>query len=282
MITVRQAELGEYVVPGTPVVTIADLDHLWVRAYVSETDLGRVRWGQAVTLRTDTYPGKSYSGTISFISSDAEFTPKTVQTNKERVALVYRIKVDVENPQPRTEAGDARRHHDRAGKVARRMPEAAAIIVRDLVRGFPGVKAVDHLSFEVNYGEIFGLVGPDGAGKTTTMRILAGVLLPDAGAAQVAGFDVARDAERVKLNDQLHVATLRALRRFDGGREHSLLRRGLRSEAGGVSGAQRTAAARGGHAAVSQAPGGQSFRRNEAEARADLRADPHAAGAAAG
>jgi HlyD family secretion protein len=98
VVTVRQAELGEYVVPGTPVVTVADLDRLWVRAYVSETDLGRVRWGQAVTLRTDTYPGKTYRGTISFISPEAEFTPKTVQTNKERVALVYRIKVDVENP----------------------------------------------------------------------------------------------------------------------------------------------------------------------------------------
>ncbi len=80
------------------------------------------------------------------------------------------------------------------------MPVEAAIIVRDLVRGFPGVKAVDHLSFDVNYGEIFGLVGPDGAGKTTTMRILAGVLLPDGGSAQIAGVDVARDAERVKHN----------------------------------------------------------------------------------
>ncbi len=105
VITVRQAELGEYVVPGTPVVTVADLDHLWVRAYVSETDLGRVRWGQAATVRTDTYPGKSYKGTITFISSDAEFTPKTVQTNKERVALVYRIKVDVENPQHELKPG---------------------------------------------------------------------------------------------------------------------------------------------------------------------------------
>jgi len=98
VITVRQAELGEYVVAGTPVVTIADIDHLWVRAYVNETDLGRVRWGQTVSVRTDTYPGKSYKGTITFISPEAEFTPKTVQTNKERVALVYRIKVDVENP----------------------------------------------------------------------------------------------------------------------------------------------------------------------------------------
>lgn len=98
VITVRQAELGEYVVPGTPVVTIADLDHLWVRAYIAETDLGHVRWGQQVAVRTDTYPSKSYKGTVAFISSEAEFTPKTVQTNKERVALVYRIKVDVENP----------------------------------------------------------------------------------------------------------------------------------------------------------------------------------------
>jgi HlyD family secretion protein len=105
VITVRQAELGEYVAAGTPVVTIADIDHLWVRAYVSETDMGRVRWGQAVTVRTDTYPGKTYVGTVSFISPEAEFTPKTVQTNKERVALVYRIKVDVDNPRHELKPG---------------------------------------------------------------------------------------------------------------------------------------------------------------------------------
>jgi len=78
------------------------------------------------------------------------------------------------------------------------MAGEAAIVVRDLTRSFPGVKAVDRLSFEVRYGEIFGLVGPDGAGKTTTMRMLAAVLSPDSGAAQVAGFDVAREPERVK------------------------------------------------------------------------------------
>jgi len=98
VISVRQAELGEVVTPGTPVVTLADLDHVWLRAYLSESDLGRVRWGQPATLRTDTYPGKSYRGRISFISSQAEFTPKSVQTFKERVTLVYRIKIDVENP----------------------------------------------------------------------------------------------------------------------------------------------------------------------------------------
>lgn len=98
VITVRQAELGEVVVPGTPVVTLADLDHIWLRAYLAETDLGRIRWGQEATVTTDTYPGKQYRGRVSFISSTAEFTPKSVQTYKERVTLVYRIKIDIDNP----------------------------------------------------------------------------------------------------------------------------------------------------------------------------------------
>jgi len=72
------------------------------------------------------------------------------------------------------------------------------VVVRDLVKDFPGVRAIDHLSFEVSPGEIFGIVGPDGAGKTTTMRILAGVLPPDAGTATVARCDVVADPEGVK------------------------------------------------------------------------------------
>jgi HlyD family secretion protein len=98
VITVRQAELGEVVSPGSPVVTLADLDHIWLRAYIAETDLGRIHWGQDATITTDTYPGKQYHGRISFISPDAEFTPKSVQTYKERVTLVYRIKIDIDNP----------------------------------------------------------------------------------------------------------------------------------------------------------------------------------------
>jgi HlyD family secretion protein len=97
VITVRQTELGEVVAPGTPVVTLADLDHIWLRAYIAETDLGRIHWGQDATITTDTYPGKQYHGRISFISPDAEFTPKSVQTYQERVTLVYRIKIDIDN-----------------------------------------------------------------------------------------------------------------------------------------------------------------------------------------
>jgi HlyD family secretion protein len=98
VITVRQAELGEVIAPGTPVVSVADLDHIWLRSYIAETDLGRIHWGQDATVTTDTYPGKQYHGRIAFIASNAEFTPKSVQTYKERVTLVYRIKIDIDNP----------------------------------------------------------------------------------------------------------------------------------------------------------------------------------------
>ncbi len=105
VILVRNAELGEVMQPGTPVVTLADLNHVWLRAYVSETDLGKIRWGQDAVVTTDTYPDKKYSGRISFVASSAEFTPKSVETHKERVTLVYRIKIDVENPQHELKPG---------------------------------------------------------------------------------------------------------------------------------------------------------------------------------
>jgi HlyD family secretion protein len=77
---------------------MADIDHVWLRAYVNETDIGKVRFGGAAVVTTDTYPGKQYRGRISFISSSAEFTPKSVETHAERVTLVYRIRIDIYNP----------------------------------------------------------------------------------------------------------------------------------------------------------------------------------------
>ncbi len=98
-------EAGEYLNPGTPVMTIADLEHPWLRAYVAETDLGRISLNQVVEVTTDTYPGKVYQGRISFISSEAEFTPKSVQTEEERVNLVYRIKIALQNPNQELKPG---------------------------------------------------------------------------------------------------------------------------------------------------------------------------------
>jgi HlyD family secretion protein len=66
---------------------------------------GRVKYNQRVNVKTDTYPDKIYWGRISFISSEAEFTPKNIQTHEERVKLVYRIKVTLENPQMELKPG---------------------------------------------------------------------------------------------------------------------------------------------------------------------------------
>jgi len=101
----KNTESGEQVAPGTPVVTIANLDTVWVRAYINETDMGRVKLGQKADVTSDTWKGKKYPGTITFISPEAEFTPKNVQTEKERVKLVYRIKITLPNPQQELKPG---------------------------------------------------------------------------------------------------------------------------------------------------------------------------------
>jgi len=98
VVLVKAADVGEVLAPGTSVVTVGDIDHPWLRAYIREQDLGRIKLGDKVRVTTDSFPGKAYDGHISFISSDAEFTPKQIQTAEERVKLVYRIKIDVDNP----------------------------------------------------------------------------------------------------------------------------------------------------------------------------------------
>jgi HlyD family secretion protein len=98
VVLVKSAEIGEVVNPGTTILTLADIGNVWLKGYIPETDLGRVKWGQEVLVTTDLHPRKEYRGKISFISSQAEFTPKQIQTQKERVTLVYRIKVDLANP----------------------------------------------------------------------------------------------------------------------------------------------------------------------------------------
>ena len=97
VVLVKSSEIGEVVNPGTSVLTLADVNNVWLKAYISETNLGKVKWGQEVIVTTDLHPKKEYKGKISFISSQAEFTPKQIQTEKERVTLVYRIKIDIPN-----------------------------------------------------------------------------------------------------------------------------------------------------------------------------------------
>lgn len=98
VIAVREAELGQLAGPGVAIFTIDELDHVWLRAYLNEPDVGRVRLGDSVDVKTDAYPARVYRGRVSFISPQAEFTPKTVETHAQRVTLVFRIRVDIDNP----------------------------------------------------------------------------------------------------------------------------------------------------------------------------------------
>jgi HlyD family secretion protein len=99
VVLAKSAEAGETLAAGTTVLTIGDLARPWVRGYVNQTDLGKVKLGALVSVTTDSFPGKKYAGRVSFIASEAEFTPKQIQTEEERVKLVYRIKVEVPNPE---------------------------------------------------------------------------------------------------------------------------------------------------------------------------------------
>lgn len=96
----KNIELGEYVSPGTAVVTVGDMENVWLRAYIEEADLGRVEVDQKAIVTTD--GGTTHVGHVSFIAQEAEFTPKNVQTQKERVKLVYRIKIDIKNDEKTT------------------------------------------------------------------------------------------------------------------------------------------------------------------------------------
>ena len=95
----RILERGDMASPQQPVFTIALINPLWVRAYVDETDLGKIRPGMKARVTTDSFPGKQYDGWIGYIAPTAEFTPKSVQSPQLRTSLVYQVRVYVKNHQ---------------------------------------------------------------------------------------------------------------------------------------------------------------------------------------
>jgi len=106
IVTLRHREPGETVSPGVPVLTVMDPEDRWVRIYVREDRIGEVSLGQAASISSDTYPDQTYRGEVIFIASEAEFTPRNVQTTEERVKLVYAVKVQItEDPSHHLKAG---------------------------------------------------------------------------------------------------------------------------------------------------------------------------------
>jgi len=97
VVLVRPMEPGMTAAVGAPVLTLGDMDNIYFEGYIPETDLAKVKFGMKAYVTTDAYPGKQYPAWVSFINAKAEFTPKTVETYKERVTLVYRTKVRAKN-----------------------------------------------------------------------------------------------------------------------------------------------------------------------------------------
>lgn len=98
MVMLKLTEEGEFVPTGKPIVTIGKLDSVWLKVYVPESDLGRIRLNQSAKIWVDSFPDKPFQGKVMEISSEAEFTPKHIQTKAERVRLVFGVKIGIENP----------------------------------------------------------------------------------------------------------------------------------------------------------------------------------------
>ncbi len=105
IITSRDVEPGEVVTPGREVISISDLSEVDLKVFVGEKEIGKVKPGQKARVKTDTFPGKTYEGYVSYISPEAEFTPKIIQTHKERVKLVYLVKITLPNPDLELKSG---------------------------------------------------------------------------------------------------------------------------------------------------------------------------------
>jgi HlyD family secretion protein len=105
VVRTRLLEPGEMISPQRPVLNLAITDPKWVRAYVSEPDLGKIQYGMKASISTDGSPDRRFSGWVGFIASVAEFTPKAVETVELRSSLVYEIRVFVQDPQDQLRLG---------------------------------------------------------------------------------------------------------------------------------------------------------------------------------
>jgi HlyD family secretion protein len=105
VVTHKAVEAGELVTAGATVVTLARLDSVYVMIYLTEREVGRVRLGDAADVEIDAFPGRPFAGRVTYISPEAEFTPKNIQTKEDRVKLVFGLKVEIANPEGRLKPG---------------------------------------------------------------------------------------------------------------------------------------------------------------------------------
>ena len=213
----RLMEPGEMAAPTKPVFSLATIGTKWVRAYVSEVNLGHVRSGMRAKVTSDSFPDRPLDGWVGFISPVAEFTPKTVETEDLRSSLVYEVRVFVEDKDDMLRLGmpatvkllpdeapkplpqNAEQQGNAMTGAAPTNPVTARTIHKSFRRDTgETVKALEGVSFEARQGTLTALVGPDGAGKTTLLRLIAGLMVADSGELYVLGIDVAADPQTIQ------------------------------------------------------------------------------------
>ena len=230
--------------PLKPVLMLAITDPKWIRAYVSETDLGKIREGMKAAVGVDSFPERRFEGWIGFISPVAEFTPKAVQTEELRTSLVYEVRVFVKDPDDelrlgmpatvhlalgcgsgsttaRPSAGPRRCRAGRSRGGAAMSQAAASQAVRHrprtCARRFVATRARSFTPWMTSRskcarGTLTALVGPDGAGKTTLIRLAAGLMTRRLRHAHRVGHRRGcRSAAGTKPH-RLHAAAIRAVR----------------------------------------------------------------------
>jgi HlyD family secretion protein len=104
-VLVKAAEQGELVSAGSTIVSLGNLSKLELKVYISEKQYGKIRIGDSVAIFVDSYPKEQFSGLVKYISSQAEFTPKNIQTKDERVNQMYEVKIDIPNPEIKLKPG---------------------------------------------------------------------------------------------------------------------------------------------------------------------------------
>lgn len=105
VVLVKAIEPGELAAVGTPIVTMADLGIVKLTVYLAEKDLGKVSLGESVAVSVDSYPGQTFTGKVTYISNQAEFTPKSIQTKEERTTQVFGVKIEIPNPDQKLKPG---------------------------------------------------------------------------------------------------------------------------------------------------------------------------------
>ena len=200
---------GEVVNAGQPVLSLLPPQNLRLRFYVPEPVLATFALGQTVAVACDSCPA-GIEAKVSFISREAEYTPPVIFSEQERAKLVFRDRGAAgrgDEPADRA-AGQRQAAAGRAPvtdlpATAPSTPAAAAapeivIEVEGLTKSFNGRTVVKGLTMQVRKGLIYGFLGPNGCGKTTTIRMLCGLLTPDSGRGTCLGYDILTQSAAIK------------------------------------------------------------------------------------